>query len=397
VHERRTSPTVALSCWIGSGAGDDPEHLPGLAHFLEHMLLRGARGGVSPLARRTIGCGGRFDAETDREHTVFRQSVPADGWRGLLHDQAAALRSRAFRERDVERERAVILEEAASGDGEPWGFVWRRLLERIEIDRGRRHPAVGTVEGISQIGAQDLAAFRERHYVAGNVVQVVVGDVETDEVIDIAGAFGHLPSGLPARERRALPTGEFTLSRFSGPISRAYTAVGFRVPGSLHPDEPVLHAVAGLLGTGGSSRLAYALARAPGSVAHASAVVVRGMDGGLLSVRAVSRQEHVDAVASWLLREVSDLARRPPSAQELERLARRWEAERVIEHETAESVAGTIGLFEMLGGFEEAETYADRLLAVSADDVVRVTERYLNPARATAVTYGPGLPPQGAG
>jgi predicted Zn-dependent peptidase len=62
---------------------------------------------------------------------------------------------------------------------------------------------------------------------------------------------------------------------------------------------------------------------------------------------------------------------------------------RVVEHETAESTAGTIGLFEILGGFEHAGTYADQLLGVSPDDVVRVTERYLDPANASAVTYGP--------
>jgi zinc protease len=395
VHEMRTAPVVALGCWVGSGSDDGPHELPGLAHFLEHMIFRGARAGSGSLGRETPSRG-ELRAETTQSHTRFCQIAPGDGWRGALPTHAARFGVRALRSREIEAERRVIIEEARSEESDPWGFLWRRLVEAVFAPYCHFRPAVGTLAGITRIGAGDLRAFHDQHYVAGNVVLVVVGDVDPNEVMDLAASLSDVPPGVPLRRVHPAPERHgLVRRRHLGAVSQAYAAVGFRVPHLLHPDAPSLHVVACLLGAGRSSRLMATLNADRDLVARASAEVVCGRDEGLLVVRAASSPEATDEVVARILEEVRALARRPPSAPEMQRVARRLETAHLVERETADSVGCVIGLFETLGGFEQARTHVDRVSTVSADDVMRCAERYLEPDHATAVTYAPRQPRRG--
>jgi len=68
---------------------------------------------------------------------------------------------------------------------------------------------------------------------------------------------------------------------------------------------------------------------------------------------------------------------------------KRLEAGYLLENETVETRASTLGFFEMMGGHSYAEEYIDRLAAVTPDDVMRAANDYLDAEFAAMVAYVP--------
>jgi zinc protease len=401
VREMKSSPVVAMNLWVGSGSSDDPEELSGISHFTEHMLFRGREGDEgTDLAREVHDAGGYLNAETGCDHTMYYQVVPGTRWKEVLAAVVDAVSSPAFRPEDVEAERGVVVEEARSGESDPGTFVWRRLMERAFPEHPCRRPVVGTTDSVARITAEALATHHAAHFGARNLVQVIVGDVDAEETIESASRLlERMPSGKARRERPPVPPRATGLraAGYEGNVDQPYLALAFEGPHALHPDVPALDALCGLLGVGMSSRLARTLRHRDGVVSDVSCGLVAYRDVGLVVVRAVASTGETDRVCEGIFREAERIRREPPSGPEMEKNLRRLEAAYVLEHETPDSIANTLGFFETLGDHTWAEEYIDRLARVGTEDIGRVARDYLNVESASVVSYLPGTPDGAAG
>jgi zinc protease len=227
------------------------------------------------------------------------------------------------------------------------------------------------------------------------MVQVVVGDVDADEVVERASEqLGRLEGrGRFAGDgRREAELPEWTPGAVveRGVLRQPYLAVGFRTPPVRDPDVPVLDVLCGLLGEGRSSRLRKIVQTGEGLASDVGASVVAHRDVGILTVRAVGTTgaEPREIVAS-LFREIWRLADTSVTAEEMRKSVRRLEAAYLLEHETVETIAMTLGFFETMGDHGYAEEYVDRLAEVTPDDIQRVARTYLDPTTAAVVAYVP--------
>lgn len=396
VREMRSAPAVALNLWVGSGSSDDPEKLSGISHFIEHMLFKGS-GGESrvDVAQEVHASGGYLNAETGCDHTMYYQVVPSGRWREVLRASVEASSAPAFRPNEVDAERGVVIEEARSGEADPGVFVWRRLMEVAFRGRPCGRPIVGTPESVSRITADDLREHHEAYHRADNLVQVIAGDVDPAVAIEFARGLleslpdgGHRPRPAPLEPSRP---GIRALT-YPGSVEQPYVAVAFGGPHALHPDVPALDALCGLLGVGRSSRLSRALQSGDGVVSDIGSGLVTYRDAGLIVVRAVASTDDVDRILEGIFRETELIRREQPGGAEMEKNLRRLEAAYVLEHETPDSIARTLGFFETLGDYTWAEEYVDLLAQVGTEDIVRVARTYLDPEAATAICYVPGRP-----
>jgi len=398
-RELRSAPVVALNLWVGTGSSDDPDGLGGTAHFIEHMLFREGTGRAAlNLAQTVHDAGGYLNAETGCDHTMYHQVVPSSRWKDVLGPAISAVIEPAFREDDVDSERGVVIEEARSRDSDPGAFVWHRLTETALKGRPCGRPVVGTPQSVTRAGADTLRRHHAEHYVGGNIVQVIVGDLDAQEAIEFASPLlEEVPAGAPDRAGAtgvARADGTRGLS-YNGAVEQPYVAMAFEGPHALHEDVPALDALCGVLGVGRSSRLWRVLRTGRGIVSDIGCGLAAFRDDGLIAVRAVSLTPHAEDVVEAVLTETERLRREPPDAEEMRKNLRRLEAAYVLEHETADSIAGVLGYFETLGDYRWSEEYVDRLASVGAEDLARVSETYLRPERATVVLYRPGDPSEG--
>lgn len=395
VAETRIAPIAALSLTVRTGSADDPPGLGGLAHFLEHMILKGGReGSPGRLARAVQDVGGYMNAATGLDQTTFYEVVPVPHWPDVLEAQVDTLLSARFERADVDSERSVIVEETRMTERDPSSFLWRRVMELGFQSCPHGRPVTGTEDTLSAIDADALTRHMRKRYVPANMVQVVVGDVCGGEVVARAresllalGAGGRPGS---AGERTA-PVWSPSHSVVRGMTEQPYVAVAFEAVPALHSDAPALDVLCGLLGAGRSSRLRKRLRTSLGLTSSVGASLTTLADTGLVFVRAVGTVgSSVERIVEEIVLEVRRFGEEGVSGPEMAKSVRRLEAAYALDHETVESVAGTLSFFEALGDYRSAEEYVDRVSNVTPADVVRAANTYLVPELAVVVSVVPG-------
>ncbi|MEN2992319.1 MAG: pitrilysin family protein [Bacteroidia bacterium] len=162
-HWRPSATSILLLLLWNKGSRHDPPQREGLLHFLEHALFKGTqRRSGRALFRRIERFGGEMNAFTTKDKMGVELRVPP----AALPTALATLRELAyeatFPEKEVEKERAVILEEQAMYEDIPEESLLDHFEEQVFAAGGLRHPVTGYAESVRQISAEEL----RKHYKA---------------------------------------------------------------------------------------------------------------------------------------------------------------------------------------------------------------------------------------
>ncbi|WP_406299704.1 insulinase family protein [Embleya sp. NBC_00888] len=177
---------VAVNVWHGVGSLHDPPGRSGLAHVVEHILF-GAAGDDAAVTHR----GESANATTAFERTVYVGTGSPDALPTLLDQAVRRLRPRTeeLTASALDRHCRVVLEEirqreesAAFGSGARRGL---RLL--FGPDHAFGLPPMGRPGEIAAITPDDVEEFVEDAYARAPVIVTIVGSVEPEYALDLAG------------------------------------------------------------------------------------------------------------------------------------------------------------------------------------------------------------------
>lgn len=392
VRHDATAPVAAIVTYVNAGYFDETDDVVGIAHVLEHMYFKGTPSrGVGEIARQTKAAGGYLNAATIYDHTLYYAVVPSTGFAAALEIQADAYRNSLIDDGELARELEVIIEEAKRKVDNPSAVAVETMYELLHDHHRIRRWRIGREDGLRRLKRADVLGFYHNFYRPSATVLVVVGDVDPAETLHhIERLYGDLPRGEPLRtpgdSERSDPG--FRYRELAGDIAQTQIAMGWRTPGTLHPDSPALDMLATVLGGGRASRL-YRATRERKLVSALSVFNYTPRDIGVFVLQAEAPPERAfDALAA-----VWDQLRRVRedgiAALELERARRITESRWVRRLEDMEGQANYLAEWESLGDWQVGERYFERLLAVRADEVRDVARRYVRDDRLAALVYRP--------
>lgn len=383
VREDASSPVVAVQAWCRTGSMHEGRWLgAGLSHVLEHMLFKGTERRTGPrLDQEVTEAGGYFNAYTSFDRTVYWINVPRAGAPVAVDVLADIMQHATLPATELGKELDVIRREMDMGHDDPSQRSSRRLFETAFTQSPCRHPIIGHRELFDQLTAEDIRNYYRERYAPNNVFFVVVGDIETQRVLDqlkeaYAGArpLALPPVYLPPEPRQT--SARETLEEAE--IALGHLHYSWHVPDPRHPDAPALDVLATLLGFGRSSRLYREVRERLGVVHSADAWTYSSGHYGVFGLSAlVDGDRHAKACAA-LLHEIERFSQRPPSAAELTKAQKQFKAAALASHKTMQGQAQELG-----GSWLTADDlcFADRYLesvcALRPADVVRVARTYL--------------------
>ena len=103
-----------------------------------------------------------------------------------------------------------------------------------------------------------------------------------------------------------------------------------------------------------------------------------------------ARGHNADEILATIDREIASLVEHPPTAAEVEKAKALAETDFWSSLVDVDGKAEALGHYETaLGDFRQLDVIAERLTAVTADDVARVVRTYLLPAQRTIVIAEP--------
>lgn len=382
------SPVVTHVVAYNFGGADDPPGASGVAHFVEHLMYKGtATAPAGSFARTITNLGGRENAVTSRDTTIYHQRVPRDGLARVMAIEADRMVNLRFDDEEVRREREVIVEERRQRiDLSPLNLLNEQVTAALHVNHPYRNPVLGWPHEMSRLTRKQAETFYRRHYDAANAVVVVQGDVEPREVLQLAErAFGGIetrgiapPSVRPRDpEPRAAHRIEMTDARVpSRAIYRAtFVASDPRMP---HLAETV-EVLARILAQGQTSRLAMRLVERDKLAIVSEGGSERSRDGTGLAIYTVAAPgRDAGAIEAAIQDEIDKLATSGVEQDEVERAVSASMTADIYDGDNQQKSA--LHVAEALANGETLEFVRgrkDRLAAVTADDVRRVAAGYL--------------------
>ncbi|MFP4607145.1 MAG: M16 family metallopeptidase [Thiohalospira sp.] len=401
VETDRRAPTVVSQVWYGVGSSYEPGGITGVSHILEHMMFKGTEEvGPGEFSRIIKRLGGRENAFTGRDFTAYFEQLSADELDRALKLEADRMVNLRLNADEFDSERDVVMEERRMRVEDQPGAKLREAFNAAAWHASPYgQPIIGWMDDLEHMALDDLQGWYERFYTPANATLVVVGDVEPEAVFDAARRhFGDLEGGeeptlKPRREPEQTGPREVVVRV---PARVPQVRLGYKVPALNTAEEAAdayaLEVAAGLLADGDSARLPRRLVRGEEIATSASAsyglydrmdtlFTLSGTPGGETEPR---------ELVTALREEARALSEGEIDADELERVKAKVVASEVFQRDSQFYKAMRRGLTETVGlGWEVVDEYAERVEAVTAEDVRRVAERYFAEDRLTVAILEP--------
>ena len=343
--------SVSIAAYVLAGSRLESADQTGVAHFMEHLTFKGtaAYPTTRSISEAIEGVGGSFNAATDRESTVYWVRVPRrEAARGV--DVLGELIVRPKLDHDeIERERAVIIEEIRSYLDDPAEYCQTLFQVALFGDGPLGREICGDEDGVRALPAGTIRDFWRTAYRPANTVIAIAGDLGHDEAVELASAAfgsgnGHVPGyqpapGLPAGPRIMLGKRDTT---------QAQLCIGVPALRRDHPESWTLAVLNGVLGDGMSSRLFLSVREEHGLAYDVSSGLVDYADAGALEVSAGVDPDKLPEAVAAILAELARLRDEPVGAEELAKAKRYLAGGLELRMDETRHVASWIGGQEAL-------------------------------------------------
>ena len=392
VRRDRSAPVVAIVTHVKAGYFDETDDVVGIAHVLEHMYFKGTPSrGVGEIARQTKAVGGYLNAGTIYDHTSYYTVLPSSGFATGLDVQFDAYANSLIDADELGRELEVIIQEAKRKSDNPGAVATETLYELLHDKHRIRRWRIGREPGLRALDRDAMMTFYRNYYHPGNTVLVIVGDVDTDDVMrEVTERYGALPAGSPRRstgpEETSLPG--FRYREWTGDIGQAQVAMGWRTPPTLDPASPGLDLLAMVLGGGRASRL-YRAVRDEKLATSVSAYNYTPTALGVFVVHAETPPERAAEAARAIWAQLRAVREVGVTEAELLRAKRLYESRWVRRLEDMEGQANYLAEWEALGDWRSGDDYLARVLAATPEEITSLARRFLDPDQAGIVVYRP--------
>jgi zinc protease len=392
-RELHVAPVAEVQVWARVGSADERPGEEGLAHFHEHMLFKGTkRRGVGAIAAAVESAGGRINAYTSFDATVYHATVPRDALSQAVDVLADAVQNSVFDAREVAREVEVVLEEIRRSEDSPHHVLADAVFATAYRTHPYRAPILGTRASVAGITREKVEAFFRRWYAAESFAVVLVGDFRAEEAAALAAdAFAGARRSGARRERPAEPPQHGVRSALlRRPFERACLELCWPAVPFAHPDAPLLDLLAFVLGEGESSRLAERVKERARLADRVEASCWTPLDPGIFGASADFDAEKARALVEAVACEVETLRHEPVSERELEKARVNFLATESFERESVAGIARKIGSFHAIAGDHRAEArYLDAVRRATPADLLRVAREWLREERATVAAVLP--------
>jgi zinc protease len=391
------APVVTTMVAYKVGSADENLDATGLSHYLEHLMFKGTEKLVpGDIDRMTMRSGGRNNADTSEDMTVYHFDFAADQWDTALRIEADRMRNlRIDTKHEFEQEKGAVISELEMDEDRPFDLEMKAIVPLLFGKTAPYgHPVIGERQHVRSATAQIIKAHYDRWYYPNNAALVVAGGFEPDKALSrIRELFAAIPAGhLPERKSappvvRDRPVRVDMPSKFEVPRM----VMGFNGVRSGDPDFYTLEVIQTILSGGKTSRLYRKLVEGEEIAGQVEATDNAGRYPGsfLVDVELLKGKPR-ERAEQLVLAELKRLADEQVGPEELNRTRRIITAGYVFGREGVHGLADSIARGVTTNNLEYLQTYLPRILAVTPADIQAAAKKYLDPQRRVVIWSVPG-------
>jgi predicted Zn-dependent peptidase len=368
----------------------DQEKLKQLQEEFEHTQQEAGKYVISEAYSRIIEENGGvgLNASTSRDETQYFVSLPANKlelWMMLEADRIANTVPREFY-----KEREVIMEERRMRtDASPIGTLIEQFLGMAFIAHPYGFPAIGWASDIQDITIDQLMVFFDEYYSTRNMTIAIVGDINPQEVIQLAEKYfaplSDRPSSPSLRTVEPPQVGERRVQVEWE--ANPYVVIGYHRPSVNHEDDIVFDVISYLLSYGRTARLYKNLVEEKQIAVHVETLAAfpgRKYPTLFVLVGVPLAPHTLEELEEAMYAELEILKTEPVNEQELQKVINNVEASFINSLSSNAGLAAQLTFARSnMGDWRAIEQQVKRIKEITPEDVMRVANTYFTKQNRT--------------
>jgi predicted Zn-dependent peptidase len=405
IAEDHVAPVFSIAVSYNAGSRDERKGRTGFAHLFEHMMFKGSENvGPGEHFLLVFNNGGSMNGTTNKDRTLYFETMPANQLDLALFLEADRMRSLEITKENLDNQRHAVQEERRLGvDNQPYGKTFEAIDELAYENFAYEHSVIGSMDDLSAASVDDVAAFFKTYYAPNNAVLAIVGDVKAAECLEkVRKYFEGIPSQPPppAVDMTEPPqTAERRLNLDDALARLPRVDIVYKIPPAMSPDEDAISVLATVLGSGRSSRLYEQIVRQQQLASSAFAFAGSSRGPGLFRVNATAAPgKSLADIERAIDEEIEKVKTGAIADWEMEKA--RTSARSAFVSQVQSTLSRAVLLSEYALFHDDPELInrrAEKIAAVTAQDVQRVARQYLARENRSVITTTPksATPTQG--
>ena len=392
IKRRPSAQTVVGGLFIRGGARNVNEKNAGI----ENLMLNAAIEAGKKFPRQTVrrefaSAGSAVTATAGSDYSAVSLVTTRPKFDRLWDIFADVLTNPAFAPEDVERVREQILTGLRESEISPEGALQASLDRVVYAGHPYANEVSGTTATIKNFTANELRAYHQKVMQTSQLLLVFVGDLDAEEMkTRIAATFGKLPRGdYKETPYPALDFSKASVDIVARPnLPTNYIKGVFNAPSLGNPDYYAMRVAINIL-----QQLVYEEVRNKRQLSYAPDADISNSLANTANI-SVSTTDANQAIEA-MLQQIQFLRTRTLVDDVVSEITGNFLITYYLGQETSAAQVGELARYELIGGgWRNSSSFLEKIRQVTADDVQRVSDKYMRNIRFVVVGNPTGVDKQ---
>lgn len=394
LHIEKDSEVTTVILMVGVGSKYEEKRISGISHYLEHMFFKGTKTKKDSreIADYIESIGGSFNAFTGKEYTGYYAIVSKQHTERAFDFVSDLVLGATFPENEMEKEKAVVIEEMNMYQDVPMKLVSEKFEEVLYGDTPAGRQIIGSKETVSAISHKDLTEYVSKHYNTKNSVVVTVSSMTKSEATSKAEEyFSELKEGLQSQKESIVEKQEdIQVLLTDKKTDQTHLCLGYRTVSLNHDDYYPLLLTAAFFGGGMSSRLFTEIREKRGLCYYVKSMQESYSDSGYFLLQAGIDNSKVDEALNAMIDEIQKLKKDGFTEEEFSKAKEFIKGKLALSLEGSQETAVYVAeQYLVENSVETVEDKWKKIDAVKFEDVKRVIDQYFVEKHLNLAMIGP--------
>lgn len=394
VHQEVTHTRLVHCGFIlDIGSRDETKEEEGLAHFWEHMAFKGTQKRKTfHILNRLESLGGELNAYTTKEKVCFYASTLKEHYTKASELLFDITFNSTFPEKQIEKERQVILEEMSMYRDSPEDAIQDELDELVFENHSLGRNILGTEQTVGGFTQQDFFDFISTRLDTSRLVFSVVGNISFQKVLrGIEGPLSQIQTKRSLYVRSSFHNYDPKIKTQEREVSQSLCAIGRPAFSLYDPNRFKLFLLNNILGGPSmNSRLNLMLREKHGYVYSIESSYQPFSDIGFFGVYFGTEGKTLKKAQSLVLKEMNRMTSTKLGTLQLHMAKEQAIGQMAMAEENYSALMLVYGksLIDH-GKVDPLENIFNQIRNTTAEEIQEIAQDILNPDMLTFLTYTP--------
>jgi predicted Zn-dependent peptidase len=378
---------------VNAGSRDELPEETGMAHFIEHVIFKGTNKRKAwHVISRLEDVGGDMNAYTSKEETFVYASFLSRYYERSLELFADIIFNSSFPEKEIEKEKDVIIDEINSYRDSPSELIFDEFEEVLFNNHPIGHNILGSPESVKSFDRKQIQSFMQRNYLTDRMVICSVGNIDFTKMVDFCEKyFGHIDASSGKNGR--FPFTDYKPSAIQAAKSnfQVHCVLGNLAYDITNDRKNVLALLTNILGGPGmNSRLNLAIREKHGYSYNIEAHYQPYCDTGIFNIYLGTDTGFLEKSLKLVFKELKALCENELGILQLHRAKLQMIGQIAISLESNLAEMVSIGKSHLF--FDRVDTIEDmisKIESISSKELLEIANEVFIPDRFSMLTYLP--------